>query len=309
MPRQIITGYLSAALVVLIWSGFIVVSRIGGKGTLNAFDITALRFGVAGLLLAPVMIWRGIGALTLQRLAVLTVFAGFGYALLAYSAFRFAPAAHGSILLPGALPFEAAIFAALLLGERPDRRRQLALALIALGIACLAVQSLAVPVVAGPHGPVWVGDLLFLGASSCWALFTVLVRRWQVSAIDAAVGVQVGAMVAYLPVYLLWLPKSIAAAPWSEILLQGVYQGVLASFVAMALYTRATRAVGATQVATMMAVVPALSALLAVPLLGEALTPALTAGIALVTFGALLGSRPAVPAARLPEAAAHSGRA
>ncbi|HHV69898.1 MAG TPA: EamA/RhaT family transporter, partial [Ochrobactrum intermedium] len=41
---------------VLVWSGSFVLTRFGFKTALTPFDIIALRFGVAGLVLLPVVL-------------------------------------------------------------------------------------------------------------------------------------------------------------------------------------------------------------------------------------------------------------
>ncbi|HSW15384.1 MAG TPA: DMT family transporter [Solimonas sp.] len=280
-------GYLYAGLTVAIWTGFVLVSRMAGKGTLNAFDVTALRFGVAGLLLAPLLYFRGLGTLICpKRLVACVLTGGIGYALLVYSGFYFAPAAHGSILLSGLMPFLTAILAWLFLDERPGPQKRLALLVIAAGVACMAVQTFS----HGIEGRSWIGDLLFVCACTSWCVFTVLLRRWQIAPWDAAAGVSVGSALVYLPVYLLLLPKQIEQAPWQEIALQGGYQGVLVVIIAMVLFTRAVGELGPTRVAAIMAIVPALSALLAVPVLGEPLSTPLLLGIALVSAGALIGA-------------------
>jgi drug/metabolite transporter (DMT)-like permease len=46
-------GALYGLAAVSIWSGWIVVARLGLKTSLTPWDIAALRFGVAGLLLLP----------------------------------------------------------------------------------------------------------------------------------------------------------------------------------------------------------------------------------------------------------------
>ena len=46
-------GYFYAAITLLIWSGFVVVSRLGSTGTLTPYDIDALRIGTSALVLAP----------------------------------------------------------------------------------------------------------------------------------------------------------------------------------------------------------------------------------------------------------------
>ena len=48
----------------LIWAGFPTVTKLAmASHTLTAWDVTALRFGVAGLVLAPVLLHRGFGGL------------------------------------------------------------------------------------------------------------------------------------------------------------------------------------------------------------------------------------------------------
>lgn len=285
-------GYLYAALTVSIWTGFVLVSRLAGRGTLSAFDVTALRFGVAALLLSPLLLRNGLGTLRdPRRLAACVATGGLGYALLAYSGFYFAPAAHGSILLSGMMPFLTAILAWSFLGEHPGPQKRAALVVIGCGVACMLVETFR----HGFGGRAWIGDLLFISASTSWCVFTVLVRRWQVRPWDAAAGVAVVSALIYLPVYALFLPHQLRAAPWSEIALQAGFQGVLVVIVAMVLYTRAIAELGPTRLSAIMALVPALSALLAVPVLGEPLTGLLPLGIALVTAGALIGALTRLP--------------
>ncbi|AXQ27180.1 DMT family transporter [Solimonas sp. K1W22B-7] len=286
-PENLRRGYLFAALTVAIWTGFVLVSRMAGKGALTAFDVTALRFGVAAVILLPLLLIKGLGSLrNPRRLAACVLTGGLGYALLCYSGFYFAPAAHGSILLSGTMPFLTAVLAWLFLGERPGTQKQIALLVTAAGIACMALQTFG----HGVEGRSWIGDLLFVSASTSWCVFTILVRRWQIRPWDAAAGVSVTSAALFLPVYFLALPKHIDVAPWQEIALQAGYQGVLVVIIAMVLYTRAVAELGPTRLAAVMATVPAISALLAWPVLGEALTPLLGVGITLVTAGALIGA-------------------
>jgi drug/metabolite transporter (DMT)-like permease len=83
-------------------------------------------------------------------------------------------------------------------------------------------------------------------------------------------------------------------APAGEIALQAAYQGILVVFVAMMLYTLAVRQLGAQTVALLMAVVPGLAAVAAVPVLGESLSLLTLAGLGAVTAGAALGARAAL---------------
>lgn len=84
-----------------------------------------------------------------------------------YSAFRLAPAAHASVLMPGALPFETAVIAWLWLRQAPSRPQRIALALVFAGIVLTAADTLLYG--AQISGMQMIGDLLFLCGSSSWA--------------------------------------------------------------------------------------------------------------------------------------------
>jgi len=94
-------GALAGLAAVSIWAGNIVISSFGLRSSLTAWDITAIRFAVAGVLLAPLLARRG---LALDRLGWLGVAAlvmgGLPNVLLANTGLQFAPAAHAGPSLP-----------------------------------------------------------------------------------------------------------------------------------------------------------------------------------------------------------------
>ncbi|MCM2309589.1 MAG: DMT family transporter [Sulfuritalea sp.] len=292
-PSSSRAGWVAVTATICIWTGFILVTRAGGKGVLTGWDVTALRFGV-GALIALFFLPR-VTLPPLKVIALFSLFGGIGYAVAVYSAFRLAPAAHASVLMPGALPFETAVIAWLWLKQAPSRPQRIALALVFAGIVLTAADTLLYG--AQISGMQMVGDLLFLCGSSSWATFTLLLRRFPVSPLTATVSTTLGSAVVYLPIWWLLLPSTLDQAPLAEILMQSVYQGVLVVFVAMLLYTQAVRHLGPQAVALLMAVVPGLSALAAVPVLDEPLSLLALAGLAAVTAGAVLGARQAPQAA------------
>lgn len=216
---------------------------------------------------------------------MLAIYGGIAYALLAYSAFKLAPATHAAILLPGLMPFGIAFFAWLVLDERLNRARRTGLCLIAAGVFCLAWDTLRHEQVA------WLGDLLFIGSSLCWSYYTVLIRRMTITPWEATVGSALVAAILYLPVYLLFLPKAIAGTEWGTILVQSVYQGIVAVLLAMLIYMRAVTLIGPSGMGAFLALVPAIAGFAAVPLLGERLSVALACGLVLVSAGAFFGTR------------------
>ncbi|MCS6778333.1 MAG: DMT family transporter [Geminicoccaceae bacterium] len=280
-PRELAIGLVAGAIVVAIWTAFLLVSRAGVLGALLPTDIAGLRMSVAVLVAAPIA-WRyGLAGLRLHQAAVLVATAGLGFPLLAYWGFAYAPAAHASIMMTSTLPLWTALLARLLLGEPLRGRRLLSLGLIVAGIAALAAG-----VDEAPEGS-WRGDLLFAAASFSWAIFTIAARAWKVPPLAAAGVVGTGSGLVYLPVWSLFLTKGIAATPWPELLFQGIYHGLLAFLVAFVAYTRCVAALGAGPTTMLTALVPGLGALLAVPILGEPLSAWAVLGLLFVTAGML----------------------
>ena len=105
-PASTVRGATYAMGAVTIWAGWIVAMRVGVTTTLSAPDLTALRFGVAGMVLLPVVVRRGVAfdRLGWLWLTALTVGGGAPMVLLVGTGLRFAPAADGGALFPGVMP-------------------------------------------------------------------------------------------------------------------------------------------------------------------------------------------------------------
>lgn len=280
-------GYAAAAVVVMIWSGFNIVSRFGGKSALTPFDIVAIRFAVSGIIFLPLFIVRRRSA-TLLQLLILAGFGGMIYGLFVYSGFARAPAADAGILVNGGIPFATALVSWAAMGYRPGRRALLSLFVAGLGIATIGWQSFSQGHDAS--GRQWLGDVFFLCAATSFAVFGLLLRKWRVPPLEVTIGIASISMLIYLPVYALFLPKALSSVPIPLILLQCLYQGILAAAVAGLLYAYANQTIGPMKASLMLALVPGASAVAAVPLLGEPLGITTLVGVVLVTCGAVLGT-------------------
>ncbi len=287
-------GLLAALVVVVCWSGFNIVSRFGSKGLFTPFDLAAMRYGIAGLLTLPFFVCR-VPVRAWPKYMALALFGGLGYGLFVYSGFSFAPSAHAGVFVNGGIPFWTVILVAMTTGFNLSRHTLIALGLSGCGLLMIAFDSL----IAHPLAGQWRGDVLFFIAALCWATFGLLIRRWQINPLLAVCGIATFSMLAYLPVYILWLPKGIFDAGTGDIVLQCVYQGIIAALLAAGMFSYATHKIGACEAAMMLALVPALSAIGGYFILGEALTAIVILGILVVSVGALLGAIPTNPVAYL----------
>lgn len=293
------SGYVYAAVTLLLWAGFVVVSRAGGQSALTVFDTAALRIATAALVLSPWWLPRLLRPQTRRlrwhQALLFASLAGIAYPLLAFTGMTLAPASHGAVLVSGMLPLFTALLAFAMIGERPSLGRAGGLGLILIGVATLFAGSLSQT--GSSAGNTWIGDLCLLSASVVWSLFTVLLKRWQVRAFDVTLGVVAVSALIYLPIYALWLPKHLATAPLSQSLLQAGYQGIGVVCIALWTYAKAAERLGATRLVVILSGVPVVGVLMAVAFLGEPLAPATALGAAIVFLGALIGAvaKPAVP--------------
>lgn len=280
--RSLLLGLLFGLGSVLIWTGFILVSRAGALSPLGMTDMVAVRFGTALLVLSP-LIWRWRRQWWQPRMFILGGIGGLAYSLSVYAGFERAPANHAALLLPGLMPIVIAVLASLLLKETKTAQVWLGIAVSSTGIAVLMLESLLV------SRDALAGDLLFVLACVFWGIYTVLLRAWRLTPWLATVVVVVITALLYLPPYFLVLPQGLAGVSWQTIAVQAVYQGILATIVQMLFYVRAVQLLGASRMGALMALVPVLVGVLAVPVFGEVITPGSFIGIVLGFSGAVLG--------------------
>jgi drug/metabolite transporter (DMT)-like permease len=205
--------------------------------------------------------------------------------LLVNAGLLFAPASHGGALFPGVMPLMVAILAAVILKEAFTLQKTGGLMLIVLG---------AVGIVWASSGTIgtWenIGHLLFLCAGLAWASYTVAMRRARLDGLHAAAISAVASLVLYLPVYATFAQTSFLKAPLFDVTLQAAVQGILTAIVALLLYGRMVGILGATGGAAFVALTPATTALLAIPVLGEWPSTIDWIAITLISFGVYLVS-------------------
>lgn len=275
-------GVAWALLAILIWSGWFVLTRLSLVENLSTYDIAALRFGTAGLLLLPVVLKQGFGLKQVHPFTLTALIAGAGapYALVVTAGLFFAPASHGSALTPGVMPLWVALLSTTLLSEVLPARHTLGLLLILCGVVAIAGIG-----VVFSQGQEWLGHVLFLTAALMWACYTIALRQSGLSALHGTAIVAVWSMLLYLPVYALFLEPAIGSARPSSLLFAMLYQGVMSSVVSLIAYTRAVAILGASRAAAFASLNPVLGLLIAIPVLGEVPSSLDLIGIVLVSVG------------------------
>lgn len=281
---KILVGLLLGALASMIWGGHAVVARMAltGQG-FHVLDLLFCRFVPASLLLAP-LVWRERAAmrrLGWRRICVLSLFAGAGNLVLFATALQYAPATHGSTIAPMTMPVAGALLAWWLLKERPTPGRAAALGAMLTGVLIITWDGL------GMHPGAWRGDLLLMGAGGTWAVYTVLLRRWQVPAIPATAAVTMVSVPFLLPPFLIYRAEAFFSLPTNLILWMLVAQGVLLGCFSMLLFARSVEMLGATRASTLAVVVPVTGLLTSALVLGETIGPVKALGAAL-SVGAML---------------------
>src|SRR5205809_4544228 len=167
-------GVACGAGAALFWALGFVAARQGVTSGLSPLVIALHRFAWPGLALLPLVAKNNFADLRLiglPRAAALAVFGGLPLALLSYVGYVLVPLGHGAVIQPSCAALGGLVLARLVLKEPLPPRRIAGAAIIIVGLAAIGADALRT---IGAHGVL--GDLLFVAAGCCCAIFGVLVR-------------------------------------------------------------------------------------------------------------------------------------
>lgn len=276
-------AYIAGLLIVLIWSGWIIISRFGVQNQLTPADITMLRYVTALLVVSPLFyshLWK---KYSISQYLVVGLGVGFPYTMTSFYGLTAIKAAHAGVLINGMLPIFGAIAAFIFFGERVSLKRY-----VAIVIMCLAnFLMMGENVMSFEH---LAGIFLLLGAAASYTVHMIAVRKWGFNWKDVLVAVPLVNTILFLPVWFL-LPSNVFKASFDEIVLQAVYQGIIVNVIALSCIAYAIRQLGTITVSLFMSFVPVTTAILAWLVLGERLSQLEIAGIAGCTAGLIVYSR------------------
>ena len=282
-----LNGYFAAAIAVLIWASYPVATRAAVTGTFSPEELVTLRFGVGAVLFLPYLLWhcRTISRAAWLRGVPLTLFQGAGMGALVICGLQFAPANHQAALGPGVSPAWVAILGLAVFARRPSPRALAGAALCALGVVALTGWS------ALRQNPiVLLGDAMFLCASALGALYVLQLRSWGVGAIQAAAIVSLYSALVVVPWHFWSAHESLWRFTASELLWQTLWQGVLIGCVSLVALNLAIQRLGAERSSALVALVPVLSAMLALVFLGEVPSTPETVAILAISAGVSLSA-------------------
>ncbi len=289
-PARAFTGSDLAILsVVVIWgTNYTVVKEALGSFPPLAF--MALRFGLAAVAMGALMLavegWTPLPRATLWKLVGLGVVGNTVYQLCFMLGLSHTSAANSG-MLSAVTPVLVAVIGAVLGVERLSRPIVTGLVLGVTGMVLIV----------GVRGPdmtaeTRLGDLLILGGSVCWAIYTVGIRT--VTGVSALRVTGITMMTGAPGVVLLGLPAiaaldtaPIGALAWSGLVYSALVPLVLSYFI----WSRSVQVVGTNRTALYNTGIPVVAALTAWAVRGEQPAGAQVAGAALIITGVLFSRR------------------
>lgn len=287
-PRPI---WLRAAPVIFLalWSAGFGVAKLGLEHA-PPITLLALRYGILVLVLAPLAIALRVplprNARALADVAMVGFLIQVVYFALCYLAFKAGVSAGGVAIIVCLQPILVALAAPRFVGETVGPRVWAGLALGLAGAALVIFGRSSVAAESGLGIALAVGALLGITGGTLWEKrFGVSHHPVMANLIQYAVGA-----VFTLPLAL--LTEDVTAVTWDfELIWVLVYLIAGNSLLAMSLLLAMIRVGEVARVSALFYLVPALSALFAWPLLGEAMPPLAWGGMALAGLGVALASR------------------
>jgi drug/metabolite transporter (DMT)-like permease len=286
--RSAALGYLFGATMALGAATSFAVARSGSLQGLAPHDLILVRSVVSGLVMLPFLSRWGLSTLAgigWRRGLVLLLTGGPLMAFLLIGGYAFAPLAHGAIISPSAVTVLSTLAAVALLGERLTRAHVIGGTAVIAGVLLVSWQGLAK---APAADATWLGDLMFAASSVLWAAFTVLMRKWRLEALRATAVVAVLSATIVIPGYLIFHGIArLETLSLGPLVTQGLVQGLLHGVISIFAYTKAIAILGVSRAVLFPAIVPAISVLIGIPIVGEWPDALQVAGLFLVTLGLL----------------------
>jgi drug/metabolite transporter (DMT)-like permease len=281
-----IAAGLSAASIAAL---YIVFAQWGIARGMQTWDLTFLRFGVAGLVMLPVL------ALAFKRdrqalvspwrlWLLVSLLAGPLFGLLMFGAMRFTPPSHSAVFPFAAMSVMGMVLGAVVLGESLSIRKMIGIGIVLSGLVLISGIQLA-----SFNSVALLGDALFVLAGSLWAGFGIVLRKNKLNPVLTTAVISLSALVSYVPIYLSlggW--QRLTQLEASTLIVEGVIQGLIAGVGTLYTYSKTVSLLGASRAAVFPALAPGLATLFAWPVLNHVPTSLELLGTVVVITGLLV---------------------
>lgn len=279
-------------LAVLIWAGNTVVSK-AAAGLIDPAAISLYRWSLAALVLTPLcwrVVWRARAAIWAHagQYATLALLGMVLYQSLAYFAAHATSATNMGVIC-ALMPLLGLLLNALLFSVRPGKLAVLGVAVSLAGVLYLLGQGQ--PASLWQHG-VNRGDGLMLLGTAAYALYGILLRRWQLPLghwFNLYVQI-LFSLLALLPLAATATTLSVSHAAAGLVLYAGLASSILAAYCWM----QGVAQLGSEQAAIYMNLLPLFTAIMAMFCLGERLASYHWLGGAGILCGVLLVQWPSL---------------
>jgi len=272
-----VTGLLAGLTVVMIWSGWIIISKWGISRSLTVWDVTGIRFLTAGsiVLIYALLSKTSIKALFTRRIILCSLCCGSFYVCASLIGLLMSDAANTGVIINGSLPIMCAAIVFVWKKIRLKNAQYIGVFLILLANVLLFTST---------GGATLSALFWLLIAAFAIAFYSVSMKVWGLNLKTVMIAVPLINALFFMPIWI-FLPSHMSTAPVNEILLQGVYQGIIVSIIALFCMTYSINKLGAVTASTIMALVPIVSVLLAMVFLEQLMTLQMLISIIVCSVG------------------------
>jgi len=289
-------NYAFPLIAILIWAGNTVVTKMSA-GAIFPAEIGFYRWLLAGLLFTPFLLpatWRNRAAIRphLGKIAILSVLGMAMYQSLAYFAAGITSATNMGIIL-SLMPLMSLALSIAWLGQRLSYGALVGALVSLVGVVTVVSAGHPANLLAqGLNG----GDLLMLLATVAYALYSFLLKKWQLRLPPMQVlYLQVlVAIVVLLPLFLLSDKTGLSSRNIGLVL----YACMLASMIAPLVWMQAVHRLGPSRTTLFFNLLPVLTAVIAAVVLDEQLASYHLTGGLLTLAGVVLAERWTTPVRR-----------
>ncbi|USD35872.1 MULTISPECIES: DMT family transporter [Ferrimonas] len=287
------SAYLFPLVAVVAWAGNGIVSKMS-VGLIDPAAIAFYRWMIAASILLPFVLptlWRQ-RKLVQKHLFKLSILGGLGMVALqtlTYVAAQTTSATHIA-LIGSVVPMMAMLWSIVVLREQPTQGMVAGSLLSFLGLSYLITEGHPLSLFQHQLNQ---GDLLLLLGATCYGLYGVLIKRWQLPFstwpslfLQMAMGA-----IWLLPVFLTQADSTVSAQALPLVLFAAIVASLLATFA----WLKGLEHLGPNKATSFMNLNPVIGTLLAVGLLGETLSLHHYLGGSLTLIGVLMAQRLKTP--------------